>query len=393
MSGRARPMPGAWLSPGQAAGALVGPAQFACAWRQFAGRKVALTQSGRTAIAMLREALGLARGDEVLLPAYHCGTEVDALLAGGLTVRCVDTDERGMLDADALERAATDRTRAVYVIHPFGWAQDLDAIDTWRRERGLLLVEDCALALFGDDARGEPLGTRADASVFSFPKSLPTPDGGALTWTTAWEGPGPLRRPAARRTARRLAGLVKAWGTRRFGRARDAAEAPRVDDPGPPRIETGDMPASYYFEAWRDRRAPSRATERLLKRVHPDQVCAQRRANWAQVSAAARDGGFSLMFDALPPGICPLFCPVIAPAREGWVRWLSAAGVETSPWWSGGHRSIDWSMFPVAARLKETVLPLPVHQGLTAPDMSRLAELVGRRVRVDAHPVAWQGAS
>jgi hypothetical protein len=385
-------MPGAWLSPAEAAGALVGPAHFACAWRQFAGRKVALTQSGRTAIALLRDALGLEEGDEVLLPAYHCGTEVDALLASGLTVRCVDTDERGMVDVASLAGAATDRTRAVYVIHPFGWAQDLDAIDAWRRERGLLLIEDCALALFSDDAHGEPLGTRGDASVFSFPKSLPTPDGGALTWTTAWEGPGRLRRPPAARTARRMAGLVKAWGKRRFAAARDAGPAPQGTGRIPDAGAMGDMPASYYFERWRDRRAPSRVTERLLRRVDPERVRERRRANYASASAAAREGGFSLVFGAAPPGICPLSCPVFAPDRGVWVDWLSSSGVETSPWWSGGHRSIDWSMFPVAARLKETVLPLPVHQGLTAPDMSRLAELVGRRVRVTEQPVAWQGA-
>ena len=83
----------------------------------------------------------------------------------------------------------TTRTRALYIIHPFGWPQQLTEIDAWRRARALLLVEDCALSLFSRLADGSPIGTKGDASVFSLPKSLPMPDGGAISWTTAWAGP------------------------------------------------------------------------------------------------------------------------------------------------------------------------------------------------------------
>jgi dTDP-4-amino-4,6-dideoxygalactose transaminase len=42
------------------------------------------------------------------------------------------------------------------------------------------LVEDCALALFSNFADGRPIGSKGEASVFSFSKSLATPHGGAL---------------------------------------------------------------------------------------------------------------------------------------------------------------------------------------------------------------------
>ena len=185
-------------------------------WMHFAGRRVALTESCRTSIALLRVALGLDEGDEVLVSAYNCGTEIDALLAAGLRVRCVDCDPKGMVTLGALQKAVTTRTRALYIIHPFGWPQPLTEIDAWRRERALLLIEDCALSLFSSLTDGSPIGTKGDASVFSFPKSLPTPDGGAISWTSAWDGPDELRSPPLGRTLRRLASLSKAWVRRRL---------------------------------------------------------------------------------------------------------------------------------------------------------------------------------
>ena len=78
---------------------------------------------------MILDALTLTTGDEVLVSAYNCGTEVDALLAAGLKVRCVDCDSRGFLTFDALKNAVGPSTRAIYAIHPFGWPQPLDEID------------------------------------------------------------------------------------------------------------------------------------------------------------------------------------------------------------------------------------------------------------------------
>jgi selenocysteine lyase/cysteine desulfurase len=163
-------------------------ADTARSWPQFAARNVAFTQSCRTAIALLAAASGLEPGDEVLLSAYNCGTEVDALLAAGLQVRCIECDEQGFLPIDRLKDEIGPRTRAIYVIHLFGWPHPLEEIDDWRKQRGLVLLEDCALALFSETDDGVPLGTCGDASVFSFPKTLPTPDGGALSWGTDWQG-------------------------------------------------------------------------------------------------------------------------------------------------------------------------------------------------------------
>ena len=139
------------LSPVETLSALLAPrSSHALLEDRFGGRRSVITQSCRTGIALLREALALDVGDEIIVSAYNCGTEIDALFAAGLTVRFVDSDNRGFLDPEVLTNAIGPRTRAIYVIHPFGWPQPLDIIDAWRRAHNLYLIEDCALAPFSD---------------------------------------------------------------------------------------------------------------------------------------------------------------------------------------------------------------------------------------------------
>jgi dTDP-4-amino-4,6-dideoxygalactose transaminase len=333
---------------------------------------MALTQSGRTAVALLAEATGLHAGDEVLMSAYNCGTEIDALLAAGLQVRCVDCDENGFVSRQGLEAGMNSRTRAIYIIHPFGWPQPLDEIDAWRKKLGLLLLEDCALALFSSYPDGTPIGTRGEASIFSFPKSLACPDGGALTWTTDWDGAGELARPPKIRTARQLASRGKAWIARHY---RPVGSIPpgMAKSGGTEPAAVGDMPASYYFEPWRDRRTCSRATAHLLAHCSPGGIRERRRTNYRRLSQLLGEKNHRLLFRDLPDGVCPLNCPIRVEGRDELVNALQRCGIETSPWWAGGHRSVDWSLYPNAVKLKNTILPLPVHHLLNESDMPYIA--------------------
>lgn len=168
------------LSPLQVVTAVLGRGGDISSWAEVEGARFVATQSGRTAIALVVEALGLAPGDEVLVPAYNCGTEVDALLASGLRLRFVDCDARGLLRPEALLASVSEGTRALYVIHPFGWPQPLNEIDEWRRAAGLRLIEDCALSLFSRYPDGAAIGSVGDVAIYSLPKSLPSGDGGLL---------------------------------------------------------------------------------------------------------------------------------------------------------------------------------------------------------------------
>jgi len=344
-------------------------------WPQFAGRKIALTQSCRTAISLLPRALDLNESDEVLVSAYNCGTEVDALLAAGLRVRCVDCDEQGFVTSEILENVASPSTRLLYVIHPFGWPQPLEKVDEWRKRRGILLVEDCALSLFSDSPGGIPIGLRSEVSVFSFPKTLQTPDGGAISWSTDWSGPGDLHRPPVSRTLSQIASRTNNWARRKLPMLGNVVirKLPAQHDDG---HEMEDMPKNYYFEHWRENRACSSTTIRLLGQCQPSRTRQRRRENYIVLSSLLKAQGFDLLFSDLPKGVCPLCCPIRIDQRDAVVSALEKGGIDSSPWWAGGHRNVDWNKFPLASKLKRTILPLPVHHQLNQDDMEYIAEIM-----------------
>jgi dTDP-4-amino-4,6-dideoxygalactose transaminase len=370
---RACPLLG--LSPFELVGAAsVAPGGIP-GWLDFTGRRVALTQSCRTGILLTPEALALGKGDEVLMSAYNCGTEVDALLAAGLKVRCVDCDDRGFLNLQALENAAGPSTRALYVIHPFGWPQPLDEIDEWRKKNGILLIEDCALSLFSGFPDHSPAGSRGEVSIYSFPKSLPTPDGGAISWNTDWAGPGELQRSPMARSLRPTASVIKRWMRRKLP-VLQAVQRPGAGLKNGTHDEIEDIPADYYFEPWRVRRACTILTQRLLSKYDSFAIREKRRQNYLALSSLMEASGFTLMYRELPDGVCPLYCPIRVERRDAAVSALAGRGITTSPWWAGGHRSVDWSRFPVACGLKRSVLPLPIHQQLCGSDMEYIADTI-----------------
>jgi dTDP-4-amino-4,6-dideoxygalactose transaminase len=67
------------------------------------------------------------------------------------------------LDHEDMDRRADGALRAVVLVHPYGLAAPVEPF----RNRGLLVIEDCAQAL-GTVDRGRPVGSRGDAAVFSF---------------------------------------------------------------------------------------------------------------------------------------------------------------------------------------------------------------------------------
>lgn len=362
------------LSPFETAAALIAGGQWPLGWPHFEGRHSIPVQSARTAIGFVREAAGLREGDEILISAYNCGTEVDALLAAGLKLRFVDCNEHGFVSLDILRASISPQTKGVYIIHPFGWPHPLAQIDRWRREQGLILIEDCALALFSGNADGSAVGTVGEVSVFSLTKSLPTPDGGILSWATGWTGPKELSAPPLGRTLHQLAVRTKAWMHHFMSR-------PALQAPAPQRVETlpaavmEDMPQSYYFEAWREKRAPSMITRGYIERVIPADIKLQRQRNYRALASALNARNLAPLFADLPDHVCPLSCPIRTNRRDSMVASLKEYGIETSPWWSGGHRDVDWPRFPMACELKQTLLPLPVHQQLNAEDMARIADI------------------
>jgi dTDP-4-amino-4,6-dideoxygalactose transaminase len=144
--------------------------------------KAMLTTSCTHATEMAALLLDIKEGDEIIMPSYTFVSTADAFVLRGAKAVFVDVDPRTMnIDANLIEEAVTDRTRAIVPVHYAGVACDMDKIMDIARRHNLYVVEDAAQAIMSE-YKGQALGTIGDYGCFSFheTKNYSMGEGGAL---------------------------------------------------------------------------------------------------------------------------------------------------------------------------------------------------------------------
>jgi dTDP-4-amino-4,6-dideoxygalactose transaminase len=140
--------------------------------------------SGLSAIELALRAAGVGPGDEVIVPAYTWVATWLAVTRTGARPVAVDVDEATYnLDPDLIGAAITDRTAAIVPVHLRGEPAEMAAIEAIAAAAGLLVIEDAAQA-HGARYHGRRVGSLGHAGAFSFypTKNLGTiGDGGAVT--------------------------------------------------------------------------------------------------------------------------------------------------------------------------------------------------------------------
>jgi dTDP-4-amino-4,6-dideoxygalactose transaminase len=325
--------------------------------------------TGRAALLAGLRTLGVGPGDEVLLPAYLCESVVTPVDAVGARPVFFPVGCSFGVDVDAIEAAITARTRAVVLIHYLGFPGPVEAIRDLCDRRGIALIEDCAHALYSCLGERE-LGSWGDLAIFSPWKSLPMPDGGQLRVNR----PGltitmPAARPAPQWVAARLAyralGSVEqlvGWSPRTHLLQRQSLRQNMHQQvsAGPVEEESG-----------------STAAWRLLQAARPSYIVGRRRRHFARLLAACHNLSWARpIFNDLPDGVCPLGLPLVAEDRDHWRDALLSRGVNVRTYWEHLPPAVDPERFPDAAWLRDRILVLPVHQGLTNEGVEWLARLL-----------------
>src|SRR5687767_10375499 len=125
---------------------------FAQALAAYNGvRHVIPCANGTDALQISMMALDLKPGDEVIAPSftYIATTEVIALL--GLTTVFVEVDPKTFcLDAAAVEKAITKKTKAIVPVHLYGHAAPMEQILDIAKRHNLYVIEDNAQAIGGN---------------------------------------------------------------------------------------------------------------------------------------------------------------------------------------------------------------------------------------------------
>jgi perosamine synthetase len=138
--------------------------------------------NGSAALDVAVAALGLGKGDEVILPAFTIISCAASVVRAGATPVLVDSDpDTWNMNAAEVEKKITARTRAIMVVHIYGLPVDMTPIMEIANRRRLKVIEDAA-EMHGQSYRGRPCGSFGELSVFSFyaNKHITTGEGGML---------------------------------------------------------------------------------------------------------------------------------------------------------------------------------------------------------------------
>src|SRR5260221_8487882 len=144
---------------------------------------VTATANGTLAIELALRALGIGRGDEVIVPALTFAAPASSVLAVGATPILADiAPDTWTLCPDDVAERITHRTRAILAVDILGDPCDYDALAQF----GLPMIEDAAEA-HGARYKGRPVGSFGVMSAFSFHpnKAITTGEGGCAATDSA----------------------------------------------------------------------------------------------------------------------------------------------------------------------------------------------------------------
>lgn len=150
--------------------------------RETGAAKALLTTSCTHAMEMAALLLGVAPGDQVVVPSFSHASAVSGFVLRGATPVFSDVrPDTFNLDESRLEDLLTPRTKAIVVVHYAGVGCEMDAIQRIADTHGIVVIEDNAHGLFGR-YRGRPLGSFGRMATQSFheTKNIQCGEGGAL---------------------------------------------------------------------------------------------------------------------------------------------------------------------------------------------------------------------
>ena len=138
-------------------------------FRRYVGVDNAFAVANCTnAIDLVALLADIDEGDEVVMPAHTFCASAIPFLRRGAVLRWADIDpDTWVASRETIERAVTDRTKLIAVVHLYGLMPDMDPIMDLARERGIPVMEDVAQAIGARDA-DRPAGSLGDFAVFSF---------------------------------------------------------------------------------------------------------------------------------------------------------------------------------------------------------------------------------
>ena len=151
--------------------------------------------NGTLALDLALHALGVSKGDEVIVTSRTFIASISSIINAGATPIFADVElDSQNISAATIKAVVTQKTKAIICVHLAGWPCEMDDIMALSKQNSLYVIEDCAQA-HGTKYKGKSVGSIGHIGAWSFcqDKIMTTGgEGGMLTtndeelWRKAW---------------------------------------------------------------------------------------------------------------------------------------------------------------------------------------------------------------
>jgi len=310
---------------------------------------------------------------EILIPAYSPQGVISPIKRFGLRYRCYDINPDFSLNSEEIKGRITDKTKAILIIHNFGFPQDIKMIKEICEVNGLRLIEDCAQGFLSRYENGTLLGEYGDFSVFSLTKTLKIQDGAVLSTLSANSYSGNGIKFEIRPTL-----LSRVYQTLRK----------RAIQSESPVGKSVLYKVSYHLlNSFLVSPVPmSDSAMSDLEKVDFEEIIRRRRENFKMYLDFISEFGVSenkrvfLPFPSLKQGTCPFGFPLLVESGERDVIYnrLKKEGIYClkSKGWDLIQEQ-EANKFPNSWRIIKQILILPVSQDTSEGTVEKACEIVG----------------
>jgi UDP-2-acetamido-2-deoxy-ribo-hexuluronate aminotransferase len=132
----------------------------------FSTSRACFVSSGSSALYLALKTLGIANGDEVIIPCMSWISTAHAVSRLGATPVFTEINRSFNMDICSLEEKISMKTKAIMPVHFGGIPAEMHLIMKLARERNLFVIEDASQS-FGNELDGQMLGTFGDFGCFS----------------------------------------------------------------------------------------------------------------------------------------------------------------------------------------------------------------------------------
>ena len=344
--------------------------------------------AGRVAIGLALKLMGVAAGDKVLIPAYHCASMVDPLAWVSATPEFYRIRGDLSVDFDDLERKVNSQTKVVMATHYFGFPQKISRLREFCDAHKLLLLEDCAHSFFGE-VSGRPPGSFGDFSISSLTKFFPVMEGGCLVSKNPLVAELPLQSQNLLTNVREAFSTIEeAIYHKRLGafkplahgldlaRALRKMSTSKTPDISPARIRSG---ASGHLDArWLDV-GISYTSLWISQKVSTDRIVRRRRQIFTRLlEGFSARSGFRPLFGTLPDGVVPYMFPLWVDNLPSVFAELEDRAIPMQRFGQFLWQGVDEAVCQESNALSQHLIQLPCHQELRDNEVDWIVDTVTR---------------